>query len=155
MFCPARRLFASLWVAAALAGCGNLSGTYPTHPLLQSGSVQIAPDMVYPIANLGKTGAVAAVAYYVVDPLAPNWEIKEIRLSQKEYQLSLRMKAFTTGGDGEARQLFQRRAAALARDGGFAGYQILSYTEGVESTTFPAAHQVSEGVVRLVSADTR
>ena len=63
-------------------------------------------------------------------------------------RISLRKKRFTSGGDGEAGQLFARHAEQLARSGGYAGYSVMEYTEGVEST-LPIAQRVAQGVVRL------
>ena len=134
-------------------GCGNLNSTYPNggRSIMPVGTVQLTEHVNIPITTLiGYTGALA-VAYIVIDPLAPNWEVKETKLSSSEYQLSLRMKYFHTGGDGESRQVFRRRAAKLAREGGYGGYQIVSYSEGIDSTTVPAAQQVSEGVIQLVA----
>ncbi|MDD5298563.1 MAG: hypothetical protein PHU46_16800 [Rhodocyclaceae bacterium] len=147
------RLLAGFVVSVPLVtGCGSLGSTYPSgHALLPTGTVQITEHLNVPITSLiGYTGALT-IAYLVIDPLAPNWEVKETRLAANEYQLSLRMKNFHTGGDGEARQVFQRRAAKLARDGGYGGYQIVSYTEGIDSTTVPSAQQVSDGVIQLVA----
>jgi hypothetical protein len=145
-----------LAIAATLlfdTGCGNLNSTYPSggHPIMPTGIVQITQSVAVPITTLIGYGSGLGVAYLVIDPLAPNWEVKETRLAKDEYQLSLRMKHFHAGGDGESRQVFQRRAAKLARDGGYGGYQVVSYTEGIESSTFPAARQVSEGVIHLVA----
>jgi hypothetical protein len=93
---------------------------------------------------------VAAVAYIVFDPIAPNWQIDEAKLAEDRYVLQLRMKHFHTGGDGESRVVFNRRAEQLASDNGYASYQILSYSEGIKST-LPAAQRVSEGVIQLVA----
>jgi hypothetical protein len=63
-------------------------------------------------------------------------------------RISLRKKRFTSGGDGEAAQLFARRAEKLARDGGYAVYTVLEYNEGIEST-LPVAQRVAQGVIEL------
>ncbi len=144
-----------------LSGCAG--GVFPPQPLSPSGTVQLSPTLEYPTSTMATAGLSTltgagwqgAVAYLVLDPLAPNWEMTETRLGQAEYQISLRMKAFKTGGDGEARLIFQRRAARLAREGGYASYKIESYSEGIESTLFPAARQVAEGVVRLVMTSSK
>jgi hypothetical protein len=77
-----------------------------------------------------------------------NWELVEARLAEDRYMLSLRMRRFHSGGDGEARALFHRRARELAQLGGFAGYEVLSFAEGIDSS-LPFAQRVGEGVVRL------
>jgi hypothetical protein len=122
-------LAVSLAASVLVAGCANL-GT------------------MAPVAD--KLSAAWSIADVVFDPLSPNWDVKEVRLADTQYQLLMRLKRYHTGGDGEARQIFQRRAAKLARDGGYAGYQIMSYTEGIDSSTLPAAQIVAEGVVLLV-----
>jgi hypothetical protein len=92
----------------------------------------------------------AAVSFYVIyDPLAPNWSIEEKPLNEDTYFLALRAKSFRTGGDGEAIQILKRRALQLQREKGYAGYHILDYSEGIESST-PLTHRVSEGTIQLV-----
>ena len=90
-----------------------------------------------------------ALLYIIYDPLAPNWTIKERALNGDTYFLSLRAKSFRTGGDGEAIQIVKRRALQLQREKGYAGYRILDYSEGIESST-PLTHRVSEGTIQLV-----
>lgn len=111
-----------------LAGCANP----PTVPL--------------PNANVALA---AAVIYMVVDPMAPNWQIEEHHLADNRFYLSMRLKRFNDGGAGEARQIFQRRAAQLATLHGFAGYEIVRYQEGLESK-FSSAQRVAEGTIALV-----
>ena len=141
------------WAAAALtlgAGCSGLSGTYPRdHPVIPAASLQLSENYAVSLEKLVTYGAVAGIAYLVLDPLAPNWQIEETRLTDDRYHLSLHMKRFRTGGDGEARVIFNRRAAELAARGGCAGYAVLAYSEGMEST-LPAAQRVSEGTIKLV-----
>jgi len=92
----------------------------------------------------------AAVAIYLIyDPLAPNWELEEAKLSDDTYRLSMKMKRFHTGGSGEAMQILKRRATQLREEGGHVRYEILEYTEGIESRTL-GAQRVAEGVVRVV-----
>lgn len=97
------------------------------------------------------TAAVAEVANYVMydHPLAPNWEIEELRLNEDTYRFSLRMKRYHTGGAGESMQILKRRAGRLQYEQGFAGYQILEYTEGIESQTL-GARRMAEGTIKLV-----
>ncbi len=93
--------------------------------------------------------ALAAVAVYaLVDPLAPNWAMQESRLAEDRFRIVLRMKALHAGGDGEARQVFARRAAQLASQPGFEAYDIVSWEEGIESTR-PFAQRVAWGEIRL------
>ena len=92
---------------------------------------------------------VIGAIYLVYDPLAPNWSIEEQMLNEDTYYLSLKAKSFRTGGDGEAMQVLKRRALQLQRERGYAGYRILDYSEGIESST-PLTHRVSEGTIQLV-----
>ena len=64
----------------------------------------------------------------------------------------MRAKSFRTGGDGEAYQILKRRAALLQREQGFSGYKVLSYSEGIESST-PLTHRVAEGTYQLISEE--
>jgi len=59
------------------------------------------------------------------------------------------MKRFHTGGAGESIQILKRRATQLQYEQGFGGYQILEYTEGIDSQTI-GARRVGEGVIRMV-----
>lgn len=106
------------------AGCSGIGGRYP--------------------------GAGNNVAEPQPDALAFNWSINESKLADDRYMLQLRMNRIHSGGDGEARLVFNRRAAQLAHDKGYGGYQVLSYSEGIDSTLL-MAQRVSEGVVLLVA----
>ncbi len=90
-----------------------------------------------------------ALLYIIYDPLAPNWSIEEKLLNEETYYLSMRAKSFRTGGDGESMQILKRRARQLQYEKGYAGYRILDYSEGIESST-PLTHRVSEGTIQLV-----
>lgn len=134
-------------VCFALAGCALTDKKeMETDPIIPAQSIQISESVKISLEAL----AAAAVVYYVVDPLAPNWQVQEARLADDLYRLSLRRKRFSAGGDGEAMQVLARRAEQLALQHGYAGYQLLRYTEGIESSLpVPAAQRVSEGVIRL------
>lgn len=97
---------------------------------------------------LGTAVGAALAIHLIYDPLAPNWEIEEKRLSDDSYQLSMKMKRFHTGGAGEALQVLKRRAAQLQQEQGFASYQIASYSEGIDSQTL-ATRRVAEGTLRF------
>lgn len=94
----------------------------------------------------------ALIFYVVSDPFAPNWTIEEARRGEDRYVLALRLKAIHSGGDGEARQVFNRRATQLAGQPGFSAYEVMSWQEGLESTR-PFAQRVAYGELRLVRAD--
>lgn len=95
----------------------------------------------------------ALIAYAIYDPLAPTWQVRATRLDEMRTRLDLEMKSLATGGEGEARQVFQRNARRLAESGGFAGYDVVAYEEGVESTR-PFARRVASGEVRFIRSRT-
>ena len=140
---------ALLVAAALLAGCnGIVESNNPdsdTKYLIPDKTVNLSKSVQIPVEGI----VAAAAIYFAVDPLAPNWQVEEERLGDGLYRISLRMKRFTTGGDGEAFQVFNRSAERLVRDGGFASYRVLEYTEGIESNV-PIAQRVGRGVIELV-----
>jgi len=110
---------------------------------------QLSSSSVLSVSPLTSALAAVAAIYVVYDPLAPNWEIEESRLNDDTYRLSLKMKRYHTGGAGESIQILKRRASQLQYEQGFANYQILEYTEGIDSQT-TGARRVAEGTIRLV-----
>ena len=91
----------------------------------------------------------ALVAYAIYDPLAPTWEIKATKLDEEHVRFDLRMKSLITGGDGEARQIFARNARQMVEGRGFAGFDVVRFEEGIDSTR-PFAHRVASGEVRIL-----
>ncbi|MBL8471676.1 MAG: hypothetical protein JNM98_07760 [Rhodocyclaceae bacterium] len=143
------KLALPLSLLVALAGCQGMTGTYPrTNSLIPSASVQVTESYAVSLDKLVHIAGTAYLLYLVVDPFAPNWQIEQAKLSEDQYYLSMRMKRFHTGGDGESLQVVRRRAEQLARGGGFAGYEIQQYNEGVESGLI--AQRVSEATILLV-----
>ena len=144
-------IISALFVGLAVVACGGVETTSipSTGSLLPNTTVQIGPTIAYSVESIAVAGATAALLYLVYDPLAPNWSIEEKPLTTDTYYLSLRAKSFRTGGDGEAIQILKRRALQLQREKGYAGYRILDYSEGIESST-PLTHRVSEGTIQLV-----
>jgi hypothetical protein len=90
----------------------------------------------------------AAVASVVFDAFSPNWEIQEARFPGNHYQLLLQMKRTYSGGAGEARVVFNRRAKELMLAGGFDGYEVMEYSEGMESSLLGGQRNAS-GIIRL------
>jgi len=90
----------------------------------------------------------ALIAYAIYDPIAPTWNIRVQRVDEERVRFELRMKALHTGGEGEARQVFLRNARQLAEAEGLAGFDVIRYEEGVESTR-PFARRVASGEIRL------
>ncbi|PKO46852.1 MAG: hypothetical protein CVU31_09175 [Betaproteobacteria bacterium HGW-Betaproteobacteria-4] len=137
-----KKLGASLIAAVCLAGCG-------TSPLIPNETIQLTAKTGISLSSLATVAVVGAAIYLVYDPLAPNWEIEESRLSPDIYRFSMKMKRYHTGGAGESVQILKRRASQLQYENGFASYQILEYTEGIDSQTI-GARRMAEGTIRLV-----
>ena len=150
---PVRSVLSALLCGLAVAACGSVeTKSIPSSgSILPNATVQIGPTIAYSVEQIAVAGAAAAVLYFVYDPLAPNWSIEEKPLTDDTYYLALRAKSFRVGGDGEAIQIIKRRALQLQREKGYAGYRILDYSEGIESST-PLTRRVSEGTVQLVKA---
>jgi hypothetical protein len=137
------RLLAAFVVVAA-AGCSNMDDYKGPGTLIPSEKLDLSPSVHIPAEWMFALGAI----YYIVDPLAPNWSVKVETLADHRYRLNLKMKRFITGGEGEAYQVMQRAAEKLAKDGGFPGYAVLAYQEGIESNVL-VAQRVANGVVEL------
>lgn len=146
------RLSAICLAAFMSAGCSaitsNPSATDASgnsvSTLIPNKTFNLTPAVGLSVDNI----LLGAALYWAIDPLAPNWQLQQASLGADRVRISLRKKRFTSGGDGEAAQLFARRAEQVARDGGYAGYTVMEYTEGVEST-LPLAQRVSQGVIHL------
>jgi len=131
----------------AVAGCSTAGST--ASPLIPNQAIQLTAKTSVSLSSLATVAVIAAAIYIVYDPLAPNWEIEESRLNDTTYRFSLKMKRYHTGGAGESIQILKRRASQLQYEQGFGSYQILEYTEGIESQTI-GARRMAEGVVKLV-----
>lgn len=90
----------------------------------------------------------ALIAYAIYDPLAPTWRMTVTELDENRVRLDMQMKRLVTGGEGEARRLFDRTVDKIVGDGGFAGYEIVRYEEGIDSTR-PFARRFASGEIRL------
>jgi hypothetical protein len=134
-----RATLSLLAVSAALAACT---------PIIPDKTVQLTATQSYPYADILATAAVVAAVWYVVDPLAPNWEVQEGKVTDNRWRIALRKKNWTTGGDGEAVELLHRHAAQLAQRQGYRSYQILTFSEGVQSD-MPIAHRWARGEIEL------
>lgn len=161
-----RPLLALGIAVVALAGCGTIAktvdraedvvgldkaaGEYPKKSaIIPDATIKLSPSHAYTLEKLLISAAGAALLYYVYDPLAPNWSIEEAKYADDVYRLSMKMKRYHNGGDGEAMMIFRRRATELKYAGGYADFEILEFQEGIESSTL-AAQRYSEGIIRLV-----
>jgi hypothetical protein len=144
------RSAATLASALLLGACGSTSvKSFPTNgPAIPPYTLQMSPSISVALETVVYWGALAGVAYYVLDPLAPNWDIEEAPLGDHHIHFSLRMKRYYAGGAGEAQSLFHRRAKELMRLNGFSGYRVVEYQESLESSVL-GSQRTATGVVVL------
>ena len=116
--------------------------------IIPSTIIQLTPALGIPLEKIVFWGAYAGAAYLILDPLSPNWDIEVAPFPENHFHLSLHMKRFYAGGAGEARVVFQRRAKELMKTGDYDSYQILEYTEGMESSVL-GSQRTAEGVILL------
>ena len=127
----------------------RLAGDVPrTGSLIPNTAFQIGPMLSIPLEKIVYWGAYAGAAYLILDPYSPNWEIEEAPLPKNQFHLSLKMKRYYSGGGGEARSVLHRRAKDLVQYGGFDGYELLEYSESLESSLL-GSQRVAHGVIRL------
>jgi hypothetical protein len=146
----------ALWVAfvSMFSACGTVDNALVKTPVGAGRS--IVPDVPIPVtprytsslASVVEFGVAGAILNYVYQPLDATWDIADIPLAHDTHRLSLRMKRFTTGGEGEAWQTAKRYAERLQAAKGASGFVILEFTSGIDSST-PFARRVSESVVRF------
>ena len=139
-------LLAGLAGLLGLTACS--SNTTRAGGLIADTNVKLSPSFGVPLEKVVFWGAYAGAAYLILDPLAPNWEIEQAPLDENLVHVSLRMRRMQVGGAGEARQIFRRRARDLVQYGGFEGYEIREYEEGLESSML-GSQRVASGVIRL------
>jgi hypothetical protein len=139
----------ALGLSMLLVACSTTEKAIPSSGyLLPNASLKMSPSISVPLEKVVIWGAVAGLAYLVLDPLAPNWKIEETPLGDDHVHFSLRMKRFHTGGAGEAHAVLHRRAGELMRLNGFTGYKVLEYNEGMDSSML-GSQRTAEGVVLL------
>lgn len=133
-------------LCALLAGCATSSSS----PIIPDKTIYLTSTISFTAADALMVAAALGVAYLVVDPLAPNWEIHETKLSDTRYRIDMRKKRITTGGDGESIDLFHRQAEQIAAQLNAPSYTIMSWNEGVESE-FPIARRWSRGEIEVTA----
>lgn len=139
-------LLAVTALAIALAGCSSTGAGGSA--LIPDKQIRLTSAKAISLADIATGALLVGAVYLIYDPLAPNWEIEETRLSDDTFRFSLKMKRFHTGGAGESMQVLKRRASQLQSELGFASYQLMDYSEGIESQTL-GARRVAEGTIRL------
>lgn len=132
-------------ISRKIDSSGVASYSVPASPIVPNASLKLTPNFSLSLENM----LIGAAIYYFVDPLAPNWEGEMRRISDDTFSISMRSKRWrSTGGDGEAGRVFKRNAAQIVREGGFTGYDILAYSEGIESEVIGAL-RYAEGTIRI------
>lgn len=129
-------LMAALGGATGVAAHEGSSGAADEPPLemgQEAGRPALAPD----------TG-------FSWNPLS-RWNVTVTPLGERHVRLSLSLGRLHLGGEGEARQEVQRLAEDLMRQGGYAGFELIRFSEGVASD-WPLARRVAEAEVRLVKS---
>jgi hypothetical protein len=134
-------------LALGLGGCSSTSGSGSS--LIPDKVIRLTAKTSVSLSNLATGALIVGAIQMVYDPLAPNWEIEEARVTEDTYRFSLKMKRYHTGGAGESIQILKRRAAELQREQGYAGYLLMEYTEGIDSHTI-GARRVADGTIKLV-----
>lgn len=147
-----RRLFALVIASAILlSGCANgpsAAAVAGTSPLISDTTIKISESTSISLEKLVYWGGYATVAYLVLDPLAPNWNIEEAAFPGNHYYLTLKMKRYYAGGAGEASMVFKQRAKALMLRAGFDEYRIVEYSESLDSSML-GSQRVAQGVIIL------
>lgn len=132
--------------AAFASGCT----TSPNQPGAKgafglSGSMLTTPYSIVPGVNPLIVGAAAAAAY---NAFLPTWSADDMPIGQNRYRISLRKKTFSSGGgDGEAAQVFKYRAEQIAALHGYESYEILEFTEGLDSSGPLGTRRVAQGII--------
>ena len=133
---------ASFVLVALTSACST------TSPMIADKSLLISPSVEITYEALAGAAVAAVVVWYFADPMAPTWGVARRKLAEDRYRIDLRQKRFAVNGDGEAQQVFHRAAETLAEENGYAGYIIVSYSEGLESGPL-LSQRVSRGVILL------
>lgn len=150
----ATRLCLTLLIVSQLTACGILDSKYLAGDLPKSGTlvpataVHVTPSYTTQLHYLLDKALSAAVLNYVYQPLDPNWDVADVPLSADTHRFALRMKRFSTGGDGEAWITAKRYAERLQAAKGASGFVFVEFTQGIDSST-PFARRVAEGLVRF------
>ncbi|MBZ0124738.1 MAG: hypothetical protein K8F32_00030, partial [Rhodocyclaceae bacterium] len=109
---------------------GNTRYNVPANPIVPNAKLRLSPNFSVSLESM----LIGAAVFYFVDPLSPNWEGELKRLTDDTFSITMRSKRFrSTGGDGEAGRVFRRNAEQIVRESGYTGYDVLAYSEGIES----------------------
>lgn len=79
------------------------------------------------------------------------WSVRQTKLADNRWLISMRKRMFAMGGDGEPTALLHVHAQTLALQQGYGEYVILSWAEGVQSD-MPIAYRWARGEILLRAA---
>lgn len=133
-------------LAGMLAGCNttpnqpNSSGTFGVTAQMLTTPYSMVPGINPVILGIGTSA--------IINGLLPNWSLEDMPIGGDRYRIFLRKKTFSSGGDGEAAQLFKYRAEQITASHGYYGYQILEFTEGLDSGTL-GTQKVAQGIIQI------
>lgn len=141
-----KRLLGLCILAGALAGCNTVpnqptsSGTFGVTAQMMTLPYSMVPG-INPIILGAGTSA-------IINSLLPTWSLEDMPIGGDRYRIFLRKKTFSSGGDGEAAQLFKYRAEQITGSRGYYGYQILEFTEGLDSGLM-GTQKVAQGIIQI------
>lgn len=145
------RFVAALMAGVVIAGCASDSvrSVPGSGSLVPDYTLKVSPGVSVALEKIVYWGALAGLAYLILDPLAPNWEIEEAPLGEDHVHFSMRMKRYYSGGAGEAQAVFHRQAKDIMRLNGFDSYKVIEYQEGLDSSIL-GSQRTATGVVQLI-----
>lgn len=114
-----------LVAALSLAACTQM----PQQRHAAQGSDMFA----VPSSEHANGAAHEARAGAATDLLWPAWRVAVTPVGADRFRLELRMRTLVTGSAGEARQVFGDGARHIVEAGGYSGYRVLHYEEGIDS----------------------
>jgi hypothetical protein len=137
-----RRHLLACGAVAVLGACTTTDGPSPVTIPNRS------PEVSHSLSIPADTIVLDASIFVIVDPLAPNWQIEQRDLGDGRYAITLKKKRFTTGGDGESRQVLRRWVDKLTREQDFSSHQVLEFSEGIVSNVL-IAQRVATSIVQF------
>jgi hypothetical protein len=132
-----------------LAGCNTTPNTPDTYGNFGfTSSMLTTPYSMVPGINPVILGVTTAAT---INALLPSWSLEAMPIGGDKYRIFLRKKTFSSGGDGEAAQLFKYRAEQIVSTQGYNGYQVLEFTEGLDSGVL-GTQRVAQGIIQCQKA---
>lgn len=89
--------------------------------------------------------ALGGIYYYTKDGFT--WQVEDQAISSDRYRITIKKGHLMTSGDGEALQIFKQHADMIAEEHDCSGYQILQYSEGIESGVLKT-QRVAQGLIQ-------